>query len=107
MKTGALLETIAWSTKTENGDRETMIYASEFSKGANAYIAAGGSGANNNDIRLFNAEDGKCVAMIENCSAAFFAIAMSHNVRMLAAGGGSKTLYVYDIDPSVAVEFSY
>jgi hypothetical protein len=102
-------------------DRDTMIYAAQYSKpnaesnGFNTYIAAGGGGGAN-DIRIFNTSAGKCVAMVENCVSAFFTLAFSLNGRMLAAGiyfrgvtvgGGSKTLYVYDIDPSVAVDFNY
>jgi WD40 repeat protein len=85
-----------------------MIYAAEFSKGSNTYIAAGGGGSGANEIRLFDTkQDYKCVAMVENCISSYFTLALSSNGRMLAAGGGSKTIYVYDIDPSVGVDFPY
>ncbi|KAJ3037998.1 hypothetical protein HK097_003314 [Rhizophlyctis rosea] len=110
-QTGHLIQTVPWSI-LENEKRHCLLYSAQFSKGPseenkNRFIVAGGGGPNN-EIKVFDARNGRAVGMVTNLANAVFSVAISHNDSMIALGGGGKTLYLYDVDTATNVtDFVY
>ncbi|KAJ3190618.1 hypothetical protein HK101_008535 [Irineochytrium annulatum] len=125
-----LIETVTWSV-IENDRRNTQLYTASFSHlrapttsftasanpsaaspVANRYILAGGGGGgqpgtNNNELKLFNASTGRCVALAQGFSGSVYTAAVSAGERMVAVGGASRSLYVYDLDAHQLQDFVY
>ncbi|KAJ3043956.1 hypothetical protein HDV00_003483 [Rhizophlyctis rosea] len=117
--TGELIQTIPWSI-LENEKKTCLLYSAQFSRGLSyghggggegegrrgKYIVAGGGGPNN-EVKVFDVKNGRAVGMVTNFANAVFSVAMSDNDTMVALGGGSKTLYLYDVDPTQISDFVY
>ncbi|KAJ3396179.1 hypothetical protein HDU92_003851 [Lobulomyces angularis] len=131
ISTGKLVRTIPWSIlETSSQDKNCLLYSCHFSKAIvskeeqqhaskeknnmenssinlNHYIIAGGGCSSANEVRLFDNESGKCLGIIQNILNTVYSTDISSNERMLAFGGASRALYVYDIDPNLVTEFLY
>ena len=105
IKTFELVNEIKWSEQ-KTPEKNSCLYSGEFSSDGK-YVICGGGSNNHNEVRLFEVSSGKCVGMISGCSHAFFSATLSSNGRILAIGGGAKSLYVFDVDPNIPVDFSF
>jgi WD40 repeat protein len=107
---GELQKSIKWAAIEEGS---CMLYSASYSKSKevvaneiipNRYILAGGIyrikiGAGTvNEVKIFNAVNGKCAGTVDNLNCSVFATVFSPNDRMVAVGGGGKMLMVFNIE---------
>ncbi|KAJ3060239.1 hypothetical protein HDU98_003763 [Podochytrium sp. JEL0797] len=98
---GTLIDTIPWSIM--EGERgNSLLYSGSFGKskaagGGVQYAIAGGCGAFN-EVKLFNMQTKRAIGVAQGFTHSVYSVCLSNNERMVAVGGGFKSVYSYDID---------
>ncbi|KAI8617166.1 WD40-repeat-containing domain protein [Chytriomyces sp. MP71] len=99
---GQLIETIPWSIM-EGEKRDSLLYSASFGRcgksGGAQYVVAGGCGPNN-EVKMFNLQTKRAIGVAQGFSHSVYSVALSHNEKMVAAGGSFKAVYAYDVDYS-------
>ncbi|KAI9090174.1 WD40-repeat-containing domain protein [Phlyctochytrium arcticum] len=106
LKTGTLIETLAWSVAEGEAKQHTMLYSAQYSRKGNGYIVAGGGGMHN-QVKIFSAASRRPVGMVHTLPSTVYSVAMSNSTKMVAFGGADKTLHMYDMDPHGLTDFVY
>ncbi|KAJ3129416.1 hypothetical protein HK098_001517 [Nowakowskiella sp. JEL0407] len=79
----------------------------------NRWILAGGGGGGSvksqnvqylNEVRMFNSNSKKAIGAVQGFQNAVYSVALSQSDKLMACGGGTKMLYIFDVDQN---EYAY
>ncbi|KAJ8322879.1 hypothetical protein QVD99_007434 [Batrachochytrium dendrobatidis] len=104
--TGRMMEAVTWAEPVDDELPMCMLYSAQYSQNTqsttpNRYILAGGGGLSK-EARIFSNDSKKPAGSITHLNSAVYSTAISSQDKMVAIGGGGKTLIVCNIEDHLA-----
>ncbi|KAI8910168.1 WD40-repeat-containing domain protein [Gorgonomyces haynaldii] len=100
---GKLIENVAWGEDLNS--QKQFLYSCQFSKGEDAslkipnrYILCGGGSGTRNEVKIFDSQAQRAVAVVRGLKGAVYSVDMSYDGTKVALAGSGKGLTLFDWD---------